>query len=348
MGRKRLVVILSGICLLAAYGPLPMITDGSGAAEKPVELKVSHFWPPTSFQHEQILRWKKKVEDESKGRLTLRIFPSGTLLKSTQEWDGLIKGVADVVYGIRLETAGRELGTKMSIFSAGGTSASVGVKLIYDIYNQFEAYREEWKPVKVLWLTAAGPTQIHSRKAVRKLEDLKGLQMRTAPAGAGIEAIRTLGATPVSMPMSEVFMALQKGMADGLIGPLEVLKSFRLTEVTRYTTNAYLYLLLGHYVAMNVDSYGKLPADLQKVINDTVEWGKENFAKMNDSIDDTSIEYAKGKGHEFIDLSPSEKERWMAGIKPVQDKIAAELDAKGYPGTRLKDFMVERIKYYSK
>ncbi len=348
MGGRKPIVLWSLICLAAMLAPTPFIACVSFAAEKPIELKVSHFWPTTAFQHEHMLRWKKKIETESKGRLTVRIYPSGTLLKATQEWEGLTKGVADVVYGIRLETAGRELSIKMSLFTAGANSATMGGKLMYDIYNEFEAYRAEWKPVKILWLAAAGPTQIHSRKPIRRLEDMKGMQMRTPPTGSGVDAIRLLGAAPVSMPMSEVFMAVQKGMVDGAIGPQEVLKSFRLTEVTPYTTDSYLYLLLGHYVAMNLDTYNRLPADLQKVINGTMEWGKEDCWKMNESIDDTAIEYAKGKGHQFINLAPAERERWMAAIKPLQDKIAQELDAKGYPGTKLREFMAQRIKYYTK
>jgi TRAP-type C4-dicarboxylate transport system substrate-binding protein len=348
MGRKRLLVMLSVMFFFAAIGISVCMTGESRAAEGPIELKVSHFWPPTSFQQQHLLRWKKKLEEDSKGRLTLRIFPSGTLLKPMQEWEGLLKGVTDIVYGIRLGTAGRSLGIKMSVFTYGGTRSSIGVKLMYDVYNQFKDYRDEWEPVKVLWFSAAGPAQLHSRRPVRSLEDLKGMQIRTAPAGSSVGIVRSLGATPVTMPMSEGFMALQKGMVDGIFGPSEVLKSFRFADVTSYTTNAYVMLMLGHYVAMNRESYNKLPPDLQKVIDNSLEWGKEEWAKMTDEIDEIGVEYAKGKGHEFIDLSENEKTRWMKAIKPVQDEVATELDSEGYPGTKLKDFMMERIKYYSK
>jgi len=146
--------------------------------------------------------------------------------------------------------------------------------------------------------------------------------------------------------MSEVFMAIQKGTVEGATGPVEILKSFRLAEVTKYTTNSNLWLLMGHYVAMNWDSYNKLPADLKKVIDDNNEWGKQDCWKMYDSIDETGIEYAKGKKHEFINLPPAEEERWLTALRPVQDKIASDIDAKGYPGTKLKDFIRARIKYY--
>lgn len=347
MEKKKLAVSLCGICLLLTFSTLPFITSLGFAAERAIELKVSHFWPPTSANHEHMVRWKQKIEADSKGRLTLRIFPSGTLLGQQQEWEGLSKGVADVVMGIRLETAGREFSFRFTIFTMGVTDTRIGGQLMYDLYNEFPEYRAEWKDIKILYLGAAGPTQIHSKKPVHKLEDLKGMQIRTAP-GAGIDAVKLLGATPVTMPMSEVFMAIQKGTVEGLVGPYDVLKGFRLTDVTRYTTNAHLWILLGHYVGMNLNTYNKLPADLQKVINDSIEWAKEDYWKMWDSIDKDSIEYAKEKKHEFIDLAQSERERWQTAVKPLQDKIAAELDAKGYPGTRVKEFLSQRIKYHVK
>jgi TRAP-type C4-dicarboxylate transport system substrate-binding protein len=348
MEKKKLAVLFFGICLLFALSILPFITSAGSAAEKALELKVSHFWPETSEMHKHMLRWKEKLEADSKGMLTLRIFSSGTLLKPALEWEGLIKGVADIVYGIRLGTAGREFSEPLAIFTAGANKASVGGRISYDVYNEFPEYRNEWKPVKLLWLTAAGPNELHSTKPIRKLEDVRGLQFRTAPSGASIELIKALGAAPAAMPMSEVFMALQKGTVDGALGPYDVLKGFRLADITKYTTNAHLFLLLGHYVAMNLDAYNKLPPDMRKVLDDSVEWAKQDSWKMYDAEDDAAEAYAKTKGHEFINLPPAEYARWLAVIKPVQDKYASDLDVKGFPGTKLRNFVAERVKQYGK
>jgi TRAP-type C4-dicarboxylate transport system substrate-binding protein len=348
MEKKKLAVLFFGICLLFTLSILPFITSAGSAAEKALELKVSHFWPETSEMHKHMLRWKEKIEVDSKGRLTLRIFSSGVLLKQPQEWEGLIKGVTDIVYGIRLGTAGREFSDPMSIFTAGGKRASIGGRIAEDVYNEFPEYRNEWKPVKLLWLSAAGPNEIHTTKPVRKLEDVKGLQIRTAPSGGSIELVKALGAAPAAMPMSEVFMALQKGIVDGALGPYDVLKGFRLADITKYTTNTHLFLLMGHYIAMNLDAYNKLPPDLGKVIDDSVEWAKQDSWKMYDAEDDAAEAYAKTKGHEFIDLSAAEYARWLTALKPVQDKYASDLDAKGFPGTKLRNFVAERVKQYGK
>jgi TRAP-type C4-dicarboxylate transport system substrate-binding protein len=345
--KKNGVVAVSLIFMFTLSALVLVPGPALRAADKPLELKVSHFWPETSAMHKHMLRWKEKLEADSKGRLTLRIFSSGVILKQTQEWDGLQKGVTDIVYGIRMGSAGREFTEKMPVFTAGADSATMGAKISYDVYNEFPEFRAEFKPVKLLWLAAAGPNEIHTTKPVRKLEDLKGMQLRTAPSGSSIDIMKALQAAPAAMPMSETFMAIQKGTVDGALGPYDILKDFRIADICKYTTNAHLFVLTGHYVAMNINAYNRLPADLRKVLEDSVEWARKDSCKTYDSEDDASEEYAKSKGHEFIKLSPAEHARWIAAIKPVQDKIAADLDAKGYPGTKLKDFIAQRVKFYT-
>jgi TRAP-type C4-dicarboxylate transport system substrate-binding protein len=345
--KSKSVAVLSLVFLFSLFSFTCLFPALSWAADK-VELKVSHFWPETSAMHKHMVRWKEKLEKDSNGKLTLRIFSSGVLLKQGQEWEGLQKGVADIVYGVRLGSVGREFSEPMSIFTVGATKASVGGKITYDVYNEVPEFRNEWKPVKLLWLSAAGPNEIHTAKPVRTLEDIKGMQIRTAPSRSSIDIMKALGAVPTAMPMSEVFMAIQKGTVDGALGPYDVLKGFRIADIAPYTTNAHLFVLLGHYVAMNLNAYNRLPTDLRKVLDDSVEWAKNDSWKLYDAEDDAAEEYAKSKGHEFINLSPAESARWAAAMKPVLDKTAAELDAKGYPGTKLKDFIAQRVKQYSK
>ena len=105
------------------------------------------------------------------------------------------------------------------------------------------AYYEKFKPkelddVKVLYLHGHGPGIVHTvKKPVEKLEDLKGMKIRCTGTSAKIAA--SLGATPVAMPQTETYDALQKGVAEGVLGPLEILKGWKFSEVTNYTTLNY-------------------------------------------------------------------------------------------------------------
>jgi hypothetical protein len=97
---------------------------------------------------------------------------------------------------------------------------------------------KELEEVHFLFSSSPGPFIIHTaKKPVNTLEDLKGLKIRTS---GPIEAVvRTLGATPVSMPVTETYDALQKGVVDGVLLPTEALLNYRIAEVTTYTTYNY-------------------------------------------------------------------------------------------------------------
>ena len=183
---------------------------------------------------------------------------------------------------------------------------------------------------------------IHTtKKPVRTLEDLKGMQIR-CPPGLEAESLKALGATPVSVPMPEVYTALERGMVDGATISWNAVDSFKLYEVTKYDHNNNELCYAFTTVAMNLDTWNSLPPDIQKIIDDLSPWAQELQHQYMDDEVQTGIADAKGKGNTFIDLTSQEKARWVAAVKPVQDAWAAKLDAQGLPGTEVINYLRQR------
>ncbi|MGO9123007.1 MAG: hypothetical protein ACLQPD_35975 [Desulfomonilaceae bacterium] len=53
------------------------------------------------------------------------------------------------------------------------------------------------------------------------------------------KVVAALGAAPIATPMTETYDAVNKGVADGYVAPIEALKGFKLAEVVRFTTQDY-------------------------------------------------------------------------------------------------------------
>src|SRR4030043_528735 len=118
--------------------------------------------------------------------------------------------------------------------------------------------------------------------------------------------------------MPEVYEAISKGVIDGESSNFETLKTFRFAEVVKYETNIWqITNPYPFYVAMNKDSYKKLPADIKAIFDTLVGEFKEQYILMWNSIDYLGKEYGVEKGVEFIDLLPTEAERWRAAVEPV-------------------------------
>ena len=99
---------------------------------------------------------------------------------------------------------------------------------------------------------------------------------------------------------------------------------------------------------MNWDKWKALPPDLQKVMDDNSKWGKRELVRFLDQITKESKEWAIKEGMQFITLKPEEKKQWVAALGPIYLRLAADLDAKGYPASEAFKFAQERLAYHAK
>ena len=179
------------------------------------------------------------------------------------------------------------------------------------------------------------------------MEDLKGLKIRSYGFSAKIP--EALGAVPVAMGQGGAYEALQKGVADATLSPMEVLKGWKQAEVIKYTIECYsIGYTAGFYVAMNLDKWKSLPQDVQKVFDEVnAEW----IAKHGDgwdSSDNAGREFTLSKGNKIIPLSQAESTRWAKAVRQLMDNYAKAVEAKGLPGKDYVKTLRELIKIWSK
>jgi len=83
---------------------------------------------------------------------------------------------------------------------------------------------KELKDTEVMYLHAHGPGLIHTKgKAVKKIEDMKGLKLRGH--GTSAKVVKALGGTPVPKPMPETYQMIQKGVVDGGVSRLRLIRA---------------------------------------------------------------------------------------------------------------------------
>ena len=114
-------------------------------AVKPIELRISHMNPAGSPEDLHYNRWAKKIEADSKGRLTFRIFPGGVLINAFECYSGTVKGIADIGASYRYDRKGAELTGFISICYPGIPDATIGTRILDEIRAKFPAYNKEWE-----------------------------------------------------------------------------------------------------------------------------------------------------------------------------------------------------------
>jgi len=306
-------------------------TIGCGNKET-LELNLAHFWPAGHpVETDLVQPWIKAVEEATEGRVKITSFPTETLLKSDAIYEGIKQGVAD-------------LGLSCFAYTRGQFPVCEVFELPGIIYNNSDAAtRIAWEGIKTLnpkevqdttlfMVFTTGPGNLFTKKPVRNLGDLKGLEIRAT--GLSAATLKALGATPVAMPQADAWESLSKGLVKGNLGPTEILKGWRQAEVTDYITiTPFLYNTL-FFFAMNTNKWEKIDEKDRKTILEINQkffeevacglWDKQNEAAFSYAVNDNKMQ--------VIELSAAEQELWVNLIKPVQNDFVVKMDNLGFPG----------------
>lgn len=339
MKEMRASVILAATAMLLFSVCSP---PGAGAAEKVVTLKVANWFPIAHKQTPLLESWCKEVEKRTNGKVKVNYYPGGTLVPATQTYEAVTRGISDVGNHVLGYTVGRFPLTEVIDLPHGYASNTIATRLSNAFWAKFKP--KEFDDVKVLWFHAQSPGIIHTKtKPIEKLEDLKGVKMRTY--GSNAELMKLLGGVPVAMPMTDVYDSLSRGVADGLMAAYEALEGFRIGELVKYSTENYGTSYTACFVmVMNKDTWNSLSPDVQKVVDQLSAEYADKYAAMWDEIDKAGKQYMIKRGVKIITLSPQENARWAAKAEPLFADYVKRMKAKGLPGEEALKFVRDYLK----
>ncbi len=314
------VTIIALFLALALSGP---------AAAKTINLTYSIFFPPSHGQCQAAMSWAKEIEKRTNGQVKIQVFPTGTLTKPQQCYDGVVNGISDIGMSVFAYTRGRFPVMAALDLPFGYPSGLAATRMANDYYNQFKP--KELDDVKVLYLHGHGPGLLHTKKPTQSIEDMQGLKIRSTGLSARI--VESLGGVAVAMPQNAAYEALQKGVVEGTFAPIETLKGWKQAEVIKYTTDSKsIGYTTAMYVVMNRGKWDKLPADVQKVFADVSKEWIDVHGETWDKDDAAGREFTLSLGNQILELSDSENARWIEAVKPILDDYAAATKEKGLPG----------------
>lgn len=319
---KRLTSLVFG----AAFAAVSGVASVAGAEE----LKLAHFMSTTHPYHEQLFVWlSERVAENSGGDLTVRIYPGGELGTSpAEQFNRAVDGVADLSFIVQGYTANAfpgslvmELPGVLEDASAGPAAFERAAPLIED----------EYRRVHVLGLWNISPSVLFMRDTpVTSLEDLAGLKIRVASRGAA-DLVEAWGATPVFMPVTEMYTALQTGVVDGTLGDAGGVLAFRLNEVTRFMTRGFDSTVTIFGVVMNRDAWNGLSAEDQAALASAADLefsqrGTDVWAALSTA---GSEAFANTAGNEIHDLSPEAAAAFNEVASSVREASLDALEANG-------------------
>ena len=326
--RRHTILTFGLMATLAAVLMLP-----AAAAAKTITLSYANFPPAPTFPCVQMERWKTEVEKRTNGKVQVKTYPGGTLLGAKEMMDGVIAGQADIGNLCMAYQPGRFIVTNATSLPLGIPNARVGSLVLWDLYQKYQP--AAFGQVKVLTMFTTAPANIMSKKAVRRLSDIKGLDLRAS--GGAAQILKAWGANQVGMPMSATPEALQKGVVQGLFSSLEVMKDLKFAETCKYVTMTDT-VIYPFAVVMNMERWKALPPDVQRVMDDLA---LEQAMWTGDYMDghvrkamDWSVATHKV---EVIKLDGKAQSAWSEPLQFITDQWITDAKAKGFPSRAIVD-----------
>lgn len=304
---------------------------GIGPAAGETKLTYSIFFPPTHVQAKAAESWAKEIEKRTNGQVKITLFPGGTLTPADQCYDGVVKGISDIGMSAFAYTRGRFPVMEALDLPLGYPSGVVATRVANDFLKAMKP--KALSDVKVLYLHAHGPGLLHTKKPVKTMEDIKGMKIRST--GFSAKVIEALGGVPVAMPQGATYESLQKGVVEGTIGPIEVLKGWKQAEVIKYTTDCKnIGYTTAFFVVMNLKKWDALPKDTQKVFEDVSREWIDVHGKEWDTSDAEGRAFTLSLGNQIIEPAPQEAARWKKAVRPAIDEYIKDTEAKNLPAKK--------------
>lgn len=303
-----------------AIAAVLMTGAAAARADAPILLRFGYPNPPTTDQyHDLIEGWTQKLNSDAGDLFHVQVFAGNTLINMNSTLDRVQDGVADIAFCV--------LGPVSSLFpqtlvatlpGAAIDSRDTGLAMqrLYDT----GVIADEWQKVKPLGFGIYPGLTFHTVRPVKTLADIKGLKISIQDRLAG-QTLEALGGVPISLPLDQVYEALQHGTIQGVtLGWPGVVTGYKLTDIVKYHVLE-PFGAIEAVIIMNNATYAKLPPEARRVIDaDSGTFLTDWFGRVVDRTTRDSIDQVKTmKGQTVEPLSADQRALWMKQIEPVID-----------------------------
>ncbi|MBP1971235.1 TRAP-type C4-dicarboxylate transport system substrate-binding protein [Virgibacillus natechei] len=317
-------------------------SEESSTSGEVIDLTVSSFMPGPHPQHKDVIEpFLERVEEATDGRVTGTMYPANALGESDAQYDLAVTGVADMSMTLHGYTPGEFPLSSVTELPFMGENAVDGTRIFWDLHEQFPEIAEEHEGTKIAWIFKNDAAQLFSvDNPINNWEDLEGMRIRT-PSPAGTELLEAYGAIPVSMPMGDVYEAMQRGVVDGALGPASTITNFQLGDVMNYITKGDFYTS-SLMVVINESTWNRISPEDQEVIEELMDREMALLAgETYDKDGDGGWTAAEEAGIEINELSDEEIEEWAKPLESISEEWVEEMEGNDLPGQAIYEAAVE-------
>lgn len=309
--------------LLAALTAAAALACPAALRAQEIKARLGTSLPDSHPQTLGARKFAELVAQKSQGRIQIAVFPSGQL-GSDQQMQGALRGGTQeftVPSTATLANLDKAFGIIGMPFAFGSEAQADAV--LDGPFGQSLLQRLPAVGMQGLAFWENGFRHLtNSRRPVQRMEDIKGLKVRTMQNALYIDMFNGLGANAVPMPVTELFTALETHAVDGQENPFTVVHAQKFYDVQKHlavTGHAYDALVL---VASAKFWNGLAASDqalLRRAAREATLYQRQTSRALNARL----RQDLQRLGMQISDVPPQERQRMRAALQAVSDRQAA-------------------------
>jgi len=268
----------------------------------------------------------KNIKAMSNGRLDIKVYAAGELVPALEVFDTVSRGTAEMGHAASYYWKGKVPAAQFfTTVPFGLTALEFNAWIEYG--GGLKLWEEIYAPFNLIPMPAGNPgVQMGGwfNKEINSLADFQGLKMRMP--GLGGEVLKKVGASPINLPGSEIFTALQTGTIDATewVGPYNDL-AFGLYKAAKY------YYYPGWHepgsaveAIFNKDAFNALPSDLQAIVRSAVQQANLSMLSEFTARNNAALQTLVNEHHVILKPYPQDL---LLALKKASDETLEEVAA---------------------
>ncbi|MFT4172022.1 MAG: TRAP transporter substrate-binding protein [Rhodocyclaceae bacterium] len=318
-----------GRVMRACLGASVLACAAHGATAAPaVTLRMYSSLPAdaNSAHYVWFERFKANLQTQYKGAIQVNYFPNAMLGKEADAIQQVRLGAIDMMVSgtsiwstLAPEVGVLDLGYLFEDWDQVGRSLDGKAGTLV---SEFLMNKANVKPLGFGY--SLGARNVFTRKPVAGPTDLKNRKIRVLPVPNFIATVKAMGATPIPMPLGEVYSGLQMGVIDGLEHDSATALAGKYYEVAKYGTLT-KHVLNPIVININKASFERIPAAMRDGFLQAAAEATAYERKQAVAAEAKAIEDLKARG---MTINETDRGYFRQAVKPVWDEFA-----KQYPTT---------------
>ncbi len=291
-GLVGLTLILVLLCVLGA------------TSADATTIKMSYNGPADEVNnavHYYAVNFKKMVEEGTKGKIHIQLYPDSQLGNEEERMEllmkrGLNQPIINVASYAGMAPVLPELYAASIPFMFDSYKAA---HIFFDTGSYWAKLKDEFeKRTGAVLLEAVEEGGFlaftNSRREIRHPTDFKGLKFRAMDEGQ-VTLYKAFGASGIPIPWTELYMALKTGVVDGQMNPATYIIIGSLYEVQKYMTLANIQYS-DQFLVINGDLFDEFPEEDREVIVKAAYQANVATRQMVEDQDAEQIKFLESKG----------------------------------------------------